>query len=238
MSILKSGAEHLGFSISTAQEEMFEKYKTLLIEWNKKFNLTAITDDRDIVLKHFLDSISVISVMGDCRENTKLMDIGAGAGFPGLPIKIMLDNLLDVTLMDSVGKKVTFMNEVISVLGLKNAEAVHSRAEDLASLTNYRESFDFVTARAVSKLNILAEYCLPFVKTGGKFISMKLSGADDEINEAKSAIKKLGGEISSIREIQIPFTDITHCLIVIDKISNTPPQYPRKAGKALKSPIR
>jgi len=237
MDILKNGAEHFGLCVLNEQLEIFERYKDLLVKWNKKFNLTAITNENDILIKHFLDSLSVMLVMNDCKEGSSLIDIGSGAGFPGLPLKIMMDEL-DVTLMDSVGKKVAFLQEAINILGLKNAKAVNSRAEVLATLHDYREKFDYATARAVSKLNIITEYCLPFVKIGGKFISMKLSDADAEINEAKAAISVLGGEISEVKKVKIPFSDITHSLIVIDKISNTPPKYPRKAGKASKSPIK
>ena len=237
MNILKQGAEHFGLCVLSKQVLAFEKYMDLLIEWNKKFNLTAITDENNIIIKHFLDSLSVAMVMDDCKEGSSLIDIGSGAGFPGLPLKIMLDKL-DITLIDSVGKKITFLQKVIDILDLKNTKAIISRAEDLANLPDYREKFDYATARAVSKLNVISEYCLPFVKIGGKFISMKLSDTEEEINEAKAAISILGGEISEVKKVKIPFSDITHSLVVIDKTSNTPPKYPRKAGKATKSPIK
>ena len=237
MDLLKNGAEFFGLRVLNEQAAMFEQYKDLLIQWNKKFNLTAITDENDIIIRHFLDSLSVALAMDDNKKGASLIDIGSGAGFPGLPLKIMLDEL-DVILMDSVGKKVSFLQEVINILGLKNVTAINSRAEDLAKLPDYREKFDFATARAVSRLSVIAEYCLPFVKIGGKFISMKLSDAKEEINEAKAAISALGGEISEVITVEIPFSDITHSLIVIDKTSHAPLKYPRKAGKASKSPIK
>jgi len=236
MNILKEGAEHFGLCVSNEQVSAFERYKKLLIKWNQKVNLTAITDEDNIEIRHFLDSLSVVSVMDNYREGNRLIDIGSGAGFPGLPVKIML-NGLSLTLMDSIGKKIAFLQEVINELNIKNATVIHSRAEDLANDSDFREKFDYVTARGVSKLNVLSEYCLPFVKLGGKFISMKVSDADYEINEAKASISALGGEISRIKKVKIPFSDITHSLIVIDKVSITPFKYPRKAGKALKKPI-
>jgi len=237
MNILKQGVEYFGLCLLSEQEKAFEIYKDMLIEWNKKINLTAIKDEKDIDIRHFLDSISVISVLGDYKEGTSLIDIGSGAGFPGIPLKIML-NGLDLALMDSIGKKVSFLQEVINELGFQNAKAINSRAEDLAINPDFREKFDYATARGVSKLSVVSEYCLPFVKIGGKFISMKLFDADEEINEAKVAISALGGEISQVKKVKIPFSDIMHSLIVIDKVSGTPLKYPRKPGKAAKNPIK
>lgn len=221
------------FNITLTDEkiEMFDKYASLLIEWNAKFNLTAIKDPDGIVVKHFVDSLAVLS------ENTlegSLIDVGTGAGFPGLPLLIASDNL-DVTFLDSTGKKIKFIETVLDELGLF-ADTVNARAEEAAKDEFLRESFDFATARAVSNLRDLSEYSLPFVKVGGKFISMKSAKTDEEIKDAKEAIKVLGGEIEKINSFELADCG-ERTLIFIKKVRPTPTKYPRNYSQIVKNPI-
>ncbi len=203
--------------------EKFERYYALLVEWNERFNLTAITEKNDVFVKHFLDSISAAPLI---PQNARVLDIGAGAGFPSLPLKIARDDL-SVTCVDSVNKKVTFLGTVIDELGLKNARAIHSRAEDLP-----KTGYDVVVSRAVASLNVLCEYCLPFVKIGGALIAYKSEKTDEELAAATNAIKILGGKVKEIRDVSdFVGGETTRKLIVIEKIAPTPPKYPR--GKNL-----
>ncbi len=203
--------------------EKFERYYALLLEWNERFNLTAITEKNDVFVKHFLDSISAAPLI---PQNASVLDIGAGAGFPSLPLKIVRDDL-SVTCVDSVNKKVTFLGAVIDELGLKNARAIHSRAEDLP-----KTGYDSVVSRAVASLNVLCEYCLPFVKIGGALIAYKSEKTDEELAAATNAIKILGGKVKEIRDVSdFVGGETTRKLIVIEKIAPTPPKYPR--GKNL-----
>ncbi len=203
--------------------EKFERYYALLVEWNERFNLTAITEKNDVFVKHFLDSISAAPLI---PQNARVLDIGAGAGFPSLPLKIARDDL-SVTCVDSVNKKVTFLGTVIDELGLKNARAIHSRAEDLP-----KTGYDSVVSRAVASLNVLCEYCLPFVKIGGALIAYKSEKTDEELAAATNAIKILGGKVKEIRDVSdFVGGETTRKLIVIEKIAPTPPKYPR--GKNL-----
>ncbi len=234
MELLKNSLTELGFSITDKQLFHFSEYRRLLLEWNEKINLTAITSQEEIVLKHFADSLTVLSVIEN--ENSSLIDVGTGAGFPSMPLKIMRPSL-KLTLLDSVNKKLNFLRELTEKLELSEVSFFHGRAEDAAQEVAHRQAYDFAVSRAVSQLNVLSEYCLPLVKLGGKFVSMKGADANAEIADAKKAIKTLGGEISDVKQVKIPFTDITHSLIVINKIKETPTIYPRKAGKPLKSPI-
>lgn len=203
--------------------EKFERYYALLVDWNGRFNLTAITEKNDVFTKHFLDSISASPLI---PQNASVLDIGAGAGFPSLPLKIVRDDV-SVTCVDSVNKKVTFLGSVIDDLALKNARAIHSRAEDLP-----KTGYDVVVSRAVAALNVLCEYCLPFVKIGGTLIAYKSEKTDEEIANAKNAISVLGGKVKEIRDVSaFVGGDATRKLIVIEKIAPTPPKYPR--GKNL-----
>lgn len=208
----------------------FYLYMNNLIEWNDKINLTAIKSEKDIIIKHFIDSI----VINKYVEGNKLLDIGAGAGFPGIPIKIVNENI-EINLIDAVNKKVNFMNDSIEKLNLKNIKAMHVRAEEMAHEKIYRESYDVVTSRAVSNMTTLVEYMLPFVKVGGKCLCLKGPNCEDEINSSKNAIKKLGGQIDNIVEYKIEDND--RCLVIIRKIKNTEQTYPRKQGKPLKEPL-
>ena len=209
-------------------------YKDMLIVWNEKMNLTAITDDREIILKHFVDCLALCS--GADMSGKKIIDVGTGAGFPGVPVKIACPDI-DITLLDSLNKRITFLNELTKALGLEKTDCVHMRAEDGGNDKGLRESFDMCISRAVANLAVLCEYCLPFVRVGGMFISMKGPDVSQEISEAEKAIKVLGGEISEIKKVSIPETDINHSLIIIKKIRSTPSKYPRKAGKVKKEPI-
>ncbi len=234
--LLNKAAQQLNISLSEEQLQQFLRYKELLLEWNEKMNLTAITDEKEIMLKHFVDCISVLSVYIP-KEGAKLIDVGTGAGFPGIPLKIAMPSL-KVTLLDSLNKRINFLNELTLDLGLKDVECIHSRAEESGKNKLYREKFDVCVSRAVANLAVLAEYCLPFVKVGGEFISLKGPDVEEELNASKNAIKILGGEIIKVEVLNIPFTDINHSIVTIKKVRQTPPKYPRKAGTATKEPIK
>ncbi len=233
--LLNGAFAAMDISIDEIQTEQFFKYKKLLLEWNEKMNLTAITNERDIILKHFADSVSVLK-FADFKGRS-VVDIGTGAGFPGIPLKIVCPDIR-LVLLDSLKKRIGFLENAVNELGFENVECVHSRAEDGGQNHLYRESFDFCISRAVANLSVLAEYCLPFVKVGGIFISLKGPDSENEIAEAKKAVGILGGEVLSAEKTDIPFTDIVHTIIMIKKLRQTPAQYPRKAGKINKSPIK
>jgi 16S rRNA (guanine527-N7)-methyltransferase len=231
--LLVDGAGSLGISLSEYQIQLFYQYMDTLLSWNAKMNLTAITDRADIVTKHFLDSLTVLRFLPG-EGVVSVVDVGAGAGFPSFPLKIAAPRLA-VTALDATHKRVRFLDAVSRELGLE-IHCVWGRAEQLAKTAEYRGSYDAVVARAVANLSSLAEYCLPFIKVGGKFVSMKGYDVDAEINDAKSVINKLGGEVSDITEIRIPFTDINHKLVVISKLRETPAIFPRNTIKTAKSP--
>lgn len=233
--LLADGAGEYGISLASHQVNAFGKYSALIKEWNEKINLTAIEDDREIVIKHHIDSMSIIPYIKNKGKGLSLIDIGSGAGFPGIPLRIAFEGLT-VTLLDSLEKRVKFLNEVLKELGMDNIAAVHGRAEDYGIKENYRESFDIATARAVASLPVLSEYCLPFVKTGGVFIAMKGSSTE-EVNASSKALQILGGEIEAVEEFTLPFSDIKRNIIIVKKIRQTPTKYPRKAGKPSKEPL-
>lgn len=233
--LLKEGAKEYSILLSNAQIDKFSQYARLLAEWNEKINLTAITDPEGIVIKHFLDSLSIAELIPD--ETKTLIDVGTGAGFPGIPLKVIRDNL-KVTLLDSLDKRVKFLNEICSNLMLKDIVSVHGRAEDFGVDKKYRERFDFVTARAVANLPVLLEYCLPFVSIGGMFIAMKGPDAKEELKESQKALDILGGEIEDVKIFTLPNSDIERYLILIKKCRHTPTNYPRKSGKPTKQPIK
>ncbi len=224
-------ANSIGIEISQKQAEQFYKYMELLLEWNEKMNLTAITDPEGVILKHFIDSLTIISYL---KEADTVLDIGTGAGFPGIPLKILEENK-KFTLLDSLNKRIIFLQTVINELELKNIQAIHGRAEEFVS--KEREAYDIVTSRAVARLNVLLEYMLPFVKVSGRCICMKSFEIEEELKEAKKAIEILGGEIEKIDEITLPNTDIKRKIVVIKKVKNTLSKYPRKAGTPAKEPI-
>lgn len=228
------GLKQLNIVLNHDQKNQFLKYYDLLVEWNKVMNLTAITDFDEVIDKHFIDSLSMVKIYN--ISNKKIIDVGTGAGFPGIPIKIAFPNTR-IVLLDSLNKRVGFLNEVIKELKLDGIETIHGRAEDYGKDSKYREEFDISTSRAVANLTTLAEYCIPFVKIGGCFIPYKSGDVTEEVDSAKKAIKILGGSIEELRNFQLPATDIERSLIRINKDSKTPMKYPRAAGKPGKEPL-
>ena len=225
--------DKLGINLSEIQLKQFYNYINLLIEWNEKINLTAITEPDEVILKHFVDSLTIAKYIPD---GTKIVDVGTGAGFPGIPLKIYRQDI-EITLLDSLQKRINFLNEVIRELNLEKIETVHSRVEDFGKDKMYREKFDIATSRAVANLATLSEYLLPLVKVGGKVISMKGSLIEEELEHSKNAIKILGGKVEKVDEFDLPNSDISRNIVLIDKIKNTPNRYPRKAGEPSKKPL-
>lgn len=228
---LKEKAKLINIEIEDVKIEKFYNYMNLLLEWNEKINLTAITEPNEVILKHFIDSATIIKYI---ENNMSIVDVGTGAGFPGIPLNIIKSNA-KYTLVDSLNKRINFLNEVIEKLGLQNINTVHSRIEDFAK--NNKEKFDIATSRAVASLNVLLEYLLPLVKVGGICICMKGSNAKEEIENTSKALEILGGKIEKIEEIILPNSDIVRNIIIVRKIKTTPNKYPRKAGMATKEPI-
>ena len=227
--------EEFGLRLGDNQIAQFMQYYELLTEWNQFMNLTAITEFDEVCTKHFIDSISLCRAV-DCTRDYTVIDVGTGAGFPGIPLKIAFPNL-KITLLDSLGKRVKFLNEVIGRLGLKDIEAIHGRAEDFAKPGQLREQFDLCVSRAVANLSTLSEYCLPYVKIDGFFISYKSEKISDEMQAAQHAIALLGGDIYDQKEFMLPNSDIYRNLFQIKKIKATPKKYPRKAGLPSKEPL-
>ena len=223
----------IGIELSDEQLEQFLTYYEMLIEKNKVMNLTAITDFDEVLEKHFEDSLSLIQAV-DLEKSQAVIDLGTGAGFPGIPLKIAFPNL-QITLADSLNKRILFLDDVIRELGLTGIDTVHGRAEDLAKNSDYREKFDLCVSRAVANLSTLSEYCLPFVKIGGKFISYKAGECDEEVAASKSSIFLLGGKISDIKKFELG--ESGRAFVIIDKVSGTPKKYPRKAGTPSKDPL-
>jgi len=231
---MQEKSKDLGVRFLVEQTEQFFDYMNLLIEWNEKMNLTAITEPEEIILKHFIDSITILK---EIEDGAKLVDVGTGAGFPGIPLSIM-NPTLRITLVDSLNKRLVFLQEVVNKLKLENIEIVHARAEEFGQNKKYREKFDVSTSRAVANLSTLSEYLIPLVNVGGKVISMKAAEAQEEINEAKKAIEILGGKIEKIDEFNLPQSDIGRTVIIIRKNNQTPSKYPRKPGTPSKEPIK
>jgi len=232
------GMRELGINLSDGQLGQFYRYYQLLTEWNKFMNLTAITELEDVVEKHFIDSLSLVravAVLPDCKKT--MIDVGTGAGFPGIPLKIVFPKL-KITLLDSLNKRLKFLNEVIKELELADIKIIHGRAEDFGHDKEFREQFDFCVSRAVANVSTLAEYCLPFVKVGGIFISYKSGKIDEELNKGIPAIKLLGGNVREIVRFQLEKLEADRALVVIDKTKQTEKKFPRKAGIPSKEPIQ
>ena len=222
--------------LTDAQLAQFEQYYDMLIEKNKVMNLTAITEREEVILKHFIDSLALAGYVKMWEKPYKIIDVGTGAGFPGIPLKIAFPNL-KITLLDSLNKRIKFLNEVISQLGLQNVETIHGRAEDFGRDTKYREHYDYCVSRAVANAATLSEYCLPFVKVGGAFIPYKSGKIDEELEQGTKAIESLGGSITDVIRFELTGADADRSLVVIDKIAKTAKKYPRKAGVPSKEPI-
>lgn len=238
LTLFEQGLEQLNIPLSQAQKEQFIKYYEYLVEKNKVMNLTAITEYEEVIVKHFLDSLSLTKVQdfSGKAEGKTMIDVGTGAGFPGIPLKIAFPEL-QIVLLDSLNKRVGFLNEVIEMLNLQHIRAVHGRAEDFARQKDYRESFDFCVSRAVANLSTLSEYCLPFVKEGGCFMSYKSGKVDEELSQAGEAVKILGGKIQDVIKFTLIDQNMDRSFVVIGKRKATPKKYPRKAGLPSKEPI-
>ena len=231
---MKEISNEIGILLEEKQINQFYTYMELLLEWNEKINLTAITKPEEIILKHFIDSMTIAKYID---KNVTLIDVGTGAGFPGIPLKIIREDV-EITLLDSLNKRINFLNEVINQLGLTKIQTIHARVEELGQNKKYREKFDYATSRAVANLSTLAEYLMPLVKLKGACISMKGSNVEEEIQASKKSILVLGGEIEKIEKFQLPKSDIDRNMIVIHKIKPTPQKYPRKPGTPAKDPIK
>ena len=225
----------LNIFLEEEQINQFYKYMNILIEWNKNINLTAITDPKEVILKHFIDSIYVLKNI-EISSNSSVIDIGTGAGFPGIPLKIVRKDL-NVTLLDSLNKRIMFLDNVINNLGLKDISAIHGRAEEMGKNKKYREMFDYAISRAVANLTVLSEYMIPFVKLGGKSICMKGGNIKEELENSQKALGILGGNLIHVEEFNLLDTDIKRSLIIIEKCKITPIKYPRKPGTPVKEPL-
>lgn len=233
--LLESKVKELSLVLNERQKKQFEDYYRILVEWNNVMNLTAITEYEEVIEKHFIDSLSIVNVIDFCKIYN-VIDIGTGAGFPGIPLKIVFPEI-QITLLDSLKKRVNFLNEVIVHLGLTDIHAVHGRAEDYAKQKEYREQYDLCVSRAVANLSTLSEYCLPYVKINGFFIPYKSGDIDDELQKSECAVNILGGSVNEVIRFQLPGTDINRSFVKIRKIKSTAKKYPRKAGLPSKEPL-
>lgn len=239
LNVFYDGLDKLNITISDRQIEQFISFYDILIERNKVMNLTAITEPVEVIEKHFLDSLSLVRAV-DLTGEMKVIDVGTGAGFPGIPLLISYPQL-HITLLDSLNKRIGFINDVIKLLNLKNVETIHGRSEELGKNKKYREQYDLCVSRAVANMSVLSEYCIPFVKSGGKFVSYKSGNFTEEVKNAANSVEKLGGKLGEI--VDFSMTDskrgdkIGRSLVVIDKVKETPNKYPRKAGVPAKEPL-
>lgn len=230
--VLQSGMAKFKIILTEKQLWQFNEYYKLLTLWNNKMNLTAITEPTEVAIKHFVDSCSILNYI-NVKENAKVIDIGTGAGFPGIPLKIVRDDI-NLTLLDSLNKRLLFLNEAAKEIGI-TANTIHGRAEDYGKDITYREKFDMAVSRAVAPLNVLSEYCIPFVKKGGIFVSMKGPNIQEEVNAGKSSIKLLGGKINNVKQFSLG--DNSRSIIIVEKVNNTPAAYPRHGSKISKKPL-
>ena len=230
---LKNRANKINVVLNDKQLDLLFRYKEIIIDWNKKINLTTITDDEDFINKHFIDSLTIVKYL--IKSEDKIIDIGTGAGFPGIPVNIY--NNSNIILFDSLNKRLKVLDDIISNLGLINIKTLHGRAEEVFNNKQYREKFDVATSRAVANLNVLSEYMLPSVKVGGICICMKAGNIYEELESAKNAINILGGKIEKVEKLILPDTDIERNIVIIRKIKSTPNKYPRKPGTPSKDPI-
>ena len=233
--IFEEKLSHLGIELNEKQKQQFDRYFEILVEWNKVMNLTGITEYEEVNEKHFVDSLSLVKAT-DVQNIKTVIDIGTGAGFPGVPLKIAFPHL-EIVLLDSLNKRVKFLNAVIDELGLEGIKTLHGRAEDYAKQTEYREKFDLCVSRAVANLATLSEYCLPYVSKGGMFIPYKSGEIDEEVQNSKKAIHLLGGQLEDVIKFQLPGTEIGRSFVKIKKVANTNKKYPRKAGLPTKEPL-
>ena len=234
--LLEIKLKELNIQINEIQKKQFDTFYSMLVEWNKVMNLTGITEYEEVIEKHFVDSLSIVNIF-DLSEINTVIDVGTGAGFPGIPLKIAFPHL-KITLLDSLNKRNNFLDSVIDELKLDGIYTIHGRAEDFAKKDDYRERYDLCVSRAVANLSTLSEYCLPYIRVGGMFISYKSGDVDDEVLESKKAISILGGKLDNVVKFQLPGTDINRSFIKIEKIKNTGKKYPRKAGLPSKEPLK
>lgn len=234
--LLEIKLKELNIQINEIQKKQFDTFYSMLVEWNKVMNLTGITEYEEVIEKHFVDSLSIVNIF-DLSEINTVIDVGTGAGFPGIPIKIAFPHL-KITLLDSLNKRINFLDSVIDELKLDGIYTIHGRAEDFAKKDDYRERYDLCVSRAVANLSTLSEYCLPYIRVGGMFVSYKSGDVDDEVLESKKAISILGGKLDNVVKFQLPGTDINRSFIKIEKIKNTGKKYPRKAGLPSKEPLK
>lgn len=234
--LLEIKLKELNIQINEIQKNQFDTFYSMLVEWNKVMNLTGITEYEEVIEKHFVDSLSIVNIFNLSEINT-VIDVGTGAGFPGIPLKIAFPHL-KITLLDSLNKRIHFLDSVIDELKLDGIYTIHGRAEDFAKKDDYRERYDLCVSRAVANLSTLSEYCLPYIRVGGIFISYKSGDVDDEVLESKKAISILGGKLDNVVKFQLPGTDINRSFIKIEKIKNTGKKYPRKAGLPSKEPLK
>lgn len=234
--IMKKASDDVNMEFNEEKYNKFIKYMRLVQEWNEKINLTAITEDEEFVKKHFIDCIKAFK-SDEIKSAKTLIDVGTGAGFPGVPIAIMRDDL-EVTLLDSLNKRINFLNLVVKELDLKNVKTIHSRAEDGARKVELRESFDVATSRAVANMAVLSEFCLPYVKVGGNFVALKGPAIEEELKNSTNALGVLGGKLKHVIEVTIEDTDLKHNIVVVSKKKECPKSYPRKAGIITKKPIK
>lgn len=233
--IFEQKLNEIGVKLDDIQKQQFFKFYELLVEWNKVMNLTGITEYEEVNEKHFVDSLSIVKAV-DMNQVKSVIDIGTGAGFPGIPLKIAFPHL-KVVLLDSLNKRIKFLNTVIEELSLENIETIHGRAEDFAKQAEYREQFDLCVSRAVANLAILSEYCIPYVKRDGLFVPYKSGEIDQEVEQSKKAVHVLGGKIENVVKFQLPGTEIGRSFVNIKKVQNTAKRFPRKAGLPAKEPI-